>query len=89
MPAPSRVAPQRAERRGGARGVPADGGGGLHERLVDVVLDLAAVVADPREQLARVVAEVERVRLDEQQLLLHPQRERGLAAEGVLHGAGV
>ena len=73
-----------AELRGRLEPVAADRRGGLDLGLVDVGLD---GVAEPREQLADAMGERERVRVDQQQLLLHAEGERFPAAEGVLHGA--
>ena len=75
-----------AERGDRLGGVARDGRGGLDLRLVDVGL---GGVAEPRQDLARAVVQRERVRVDEQQLLLHAEGERLPAAVGVLHAAAV
>ena len=55
---------------------------GLQQRLVDVGPRL---VREPLEEAARALVQLERARLDQQQLLLDPDREAGPAAERMLH----
>ena len=75
--------PHRTQRGDRLGGIARDRRGGLDLGLVDVGL---GDLAESRQQLADAMGERERVRVDQQQLLLHAEGERLPAAEGVVHG---
>jgi hypothetical protein len=61
------------------------GGRALDERRIELMLDLSGGWFDATDETGRVVRELERVSVHEQQLLLDAQREIGLSAEGEVH----
>ena len=71
------------------RGAADDGRGGLDQRLVEVVHDRALLGVHGRDELARDVGRAEVGLVDEKQFLFDTEREVGLEAEAVLHGAQV